>query len=80
MALAHSLTPSSAHQLGNSIGVLRQYYNLGVRYVTLAHFCHNAFADSSGFEVPIEPLHGGLRYAKAFVFVLSSDAQERCHI
>lgn len=77
---SHSLfAPSSAHQLGNSIGVLRQYYNLGVRYVTLAHFCHNAFADSCGFEVPIEPLHRGLRYARTFFFQ-SSDAQEYYYI
>ncbi len=48
------------HQLGNSIQVLRTYYDLGVRYVTLTHACHNAFADSCGiFEDP-KPYHGGL--------------------
>ncbi|TFK53899.1 hypothetical protein OE88DRAFT_1654272, partial [Heliocybe sulcata] len=50
----------NALQLGNSLSVLCQYYDLGVRYVTLAHVCHNAFADSCGFLEWLEPLHGGL--------------------
>ncbi|KAI9442651.1 hypothetical protein H4582DRAFT_1929831 [Lactarius indigo] len=45
------------HQLGNSLGALRQFAALGVRYVTLTHTCHNVFADSSGLFDGIEPLH-----------------------
>ncbi|KAK7472978.1 hypothetical protein VKT23_001082 [Stygiomarasmius scandens] len=58
--IASLLGVEGGHQLGNSIAVLRQYHALGVRYVTLTHTCHNAFADSCGYEPGKEPLHGGL--------------------
>ena len=51
---------ASGHQLGNSLSVLRQYHALGVRYMTLTHACHNAFADSGGIFKPLPPLHHGL--------------------
>ncbi|ODO07395.1 membrane dipeptidase [Cryptococcus wingfieldii CBS 7118] len=48
------------HSLGNSLGVLRMYHQLGVRYMTLTHSCNNAFADSAGIFGDVEERWGGL--------------------
>ncbi|KAI5805901.1 dipeptidase [Geopyxis carbonaria] len=55
--IAGLLGVEGLHQIGNSASTLRLYHALGVRYATLTHNCHNAYADS---VAPAEPLHNGL--------------------
>ncbi|PVH76135.1 membrane dipeptidase [Cadophora sp. DSE1049] len=56
--IACSIGIEGLHMAGNSIGIIRAFYLLGVRYCTLTHVCNNAFADSSTSK--IGPVHGGL--------------------
>jgi membrane dipeptidase len=44
----------------DNLAVLRDFYRLGVRYMTLTHSFHTSFADSSGTTSVPEPLHDGL--------------------
>ncbi|XP_053672428.1 uncharacterized protein LOC128722773 [Anopheles nili] len=49
------------HSLGGSLGVLRIYYTLGVRYMTLTSTCHTPWTDSSNADAPkYDVRHGGL--------------------
>ncbi|CEJ94526.1 hypothetical protein VHEMI10050 [[Torrubiella] hemipterigena] len=51
------------HQIGNKASNVRQFYQLGARYITLTHNCHNKYADAAVLENPsrkAEPHWGGV--------------------
>jgi membrane dipeptidase len=52
------------HQINNSLGTLRQMYDLGARYMTLTHTRNNSWADSAT-EAPVH--HGLTEFGKDMV-------------
>lgn len=51
------------HQIGNRASNLRRFYDLGVRYATLTHNCHNKYADAGQEENPLRkatPIYNGV--------------------
>jgi len=48
------------HIIEESLAALRDFYRLGVRYMTLTHSFHTGWADSSGTVETPDPIHGGL--------------------
>ena len=49
--VASLLGIEGGHVIENSLGALRTFYRLGVRYMTLAHFANTDWADSATDEV-----------------------------
>jgi membrane dipeptidase len=52
------------HQINDSLAVLREYYDLGARYMTLTHSSNTAWADSAT-DAPVH--HGLTPFGKAVV-------------
>ena len=62
--VASMIGVEGGHQMGHSFAALRQYYELGARYMTLAHFKTTDWADSATDD----PKHDGLTdYGKSVV-------------
>ncbi len=55
--IASMLGMEGGYGLENSIGALRTYYGLGVRYMALTHNAHTDWADAAA---PLQPRHNGL--------------------
>ena len=54
--IASMLGMEGGHAIEDSLGALRAYYDLGVRYMTLTHNVNTSWADSQA----VPPEHGGL--------------------
>ncbi len=54
--IASLLGIEGGHAIEDSLGALRAYYDLGVRYMTLTHNVHTSWADSAALPAA----HGGL--------------------
>ncbi|KAH8901113.1 membrane dipeptidase [Thozetella sp. PMI_491] len=57
--IATLIAMEGTHLLGNSLAVLRVFARMGLRYITLTHTCHSAFASSNGPGGPMIPAHEG---------------------
>uniref|UniRef100_A0A182T0X3 Dipeptidase n=1 Tax=Anopheles maculatus TaxID=74869 RepID=A0A182T0X3_9DIPT len=61
--LASLIGIEGGHSIGTSLGVLRTFYQLGARYLTLTHTCNTPWADCCKVDEPGRVPHiGGLSH------------------
>ncbi|XP_043501807.1 dipeptidase 1-like [Polistes fuscatus] len=65
--IASLIGVEGGHSLGSSLAVLRTFYHLGVRYLTLTHRCNTPWAKSSTAEEDDEDGGGLTAFGKAVV-------------
>ncbi|XP_011308782.1 dipeptidase 1 [Fopius arisanus] len=71
--LASLIGVEGGHAVGTSLAVLRMFYELGTRYLTLTHTCNTPWADCSTADEPGQVPHvGGLsRFGKSVVWEMN---------
>jgi membrane dipeptidase len=50
--IASLIGVEGGHTMDNRLGILRQFYDLGARYMTLNHVCNNPWSDASNVDDP----------------------------
>jgi membrane dipeptidase len=61
--IASLIGVEGGHSIDNRLAILRQYYDLGVRYMTLNHACNTPWCDASNVDDPesgVLPISNGL--------------------
>lgn len=85
--LASLIGIEGGHSIGTSLAVLRMFYQLGARYLTLTHTCNTPWADCCKVDEPGQVPHiGGLshfgtvRIKFTFFFIKDSKINRRCFL
>ncbi|PSN45629.1 hypothetical protein C0J52_16991 [Blattella germanica] len=61
--IASMIVVEGGHSIDSQMGILRVMYSLGVRYMTLTHWCNTPWGDASPVDDPttgVPVVHGGL--------------------
>lgn len=66
------LCVEGGHSIDSRLALLRIYYELGVRYMTLTHSCNTPWADAAQTETPILRLTEFGKVFKIYIFLFST--------
>lgn len=69
--IAITMGVEGLHQVDSSLSVLRKYYELGVRYITLTHNCDNPFATAASSVVSGLPDNGLSDFGRSCVLEMN---------
>jgi len=71
--IASLIGVEGGHPMSNSLAILRTFYRLGVRYMTLTHTCPTSWADNSQLDEPgKQAINGGLNsFGKSVVYEMN---------